>query len=287
MVVGLGTLVGGTGVAVAAKRWKTGTDRLLRALPDVPRSESEVVRFEALDELPTPVQRYIRRALRDGQPYVHRAFIRQVGDFRSKESEDVSAGWQPFRATQTFIARSPGFVWDAKIHMAPFVDVWVRDAYVRSEASMLGAVVATVPVVKEMDSEGLRSGALQRYLAEAVWFPTALLPSSSLKWSAIDDSHARATLIDGNTAVSLDFTFNPIGEIVACYTPARSRAEAGTAAGYVTRPWGGRYGLYQEHSGMQVPSESVVYWVVNEREQPYYRGRNVSFQYDFGAEHRD
>jgi hypothetical protein len=31
----------------------------------------------------------------------------------------------------------------------------------------------------------------------------------------------------------------------------------------------------------------VVYWVVNEREQPYYRGRNVSFQYDFGAEHRD
>jgi hypothetical protein len=33
---------------------------------------------------------------------------------------------------------------------------------------------------------------------------------------------------------------------------------------------------------MWVPLESEVYWVVDGREQPYYRGRNVRVEYDFG-----
>ena len=49
----------------------------------------------------------------------------------------------------------------------------------------------------------LREGALQRYLAEAVWLPPSLLPSERLQWTAMDESHARATLHDGETVATL------------------------------------------------------------------------------------
>jgi hypothetical protein len=35
-------------------------------------------------------------------------------------------------------------------------------------------------------------GELMRYLAEAAWYPTALLPSQSVQWEALDDHSATA-----------------------------------------------------------------------------------------------
>ena len=37
--------------------------------------------------------------------------------------------------------------------------------------------------------------ALVRYLTEAVYFPTALLPSRTLRWEELDADSARATLV--------------------------------------------------------------------------------------------
>jgi hypothetical protein len=67
---------------------------------------------------------------------------------------------------------------------------------------MLGALLGIVQVVEAADDPQLRAGALQRYLAEAVWFPTA---KRRPRWS---------------------FEFGPNGEIVGWYTPGRQRAAA-------------------------------------------------------------
>jgi hypothetical protein len=238
------------------------------------------------ESLPAPVRRYLRLVLRDGQPYLRSARVRQTGEFRSKETADTAAGWQPFEAAQVFTAQPPGFVWEARVRMAPLVNVFVRDGYIGGRASMLGSLLATVPVVQGADGPELRAGALQRYLAESVWFPTALLPSERLSWSPMDDSHARATLSNSETSVALEFEFGASGEIVAVYTPGRQRAASDGSGTHVTLPWGGRYRRYQEHGGMRVPLESEVYWLVDGREQPYYRGRNVGIEYDFGEDRR-
>lgn len=152
----------------------------------------------------------------------------------------------------------------------------------RGRASMLGAVLGIVRVVEAADDPPLRAGALQRYLAEAVWFPTALLPREGLRWSPVDDAHARATLTDGGTAATLEFEFGPSGEIVGCYTPGRQRSAPDEPGRYHTLPWGGRYRRYEERAGVRVPRESEVYWVVNGMEQPYYRGRNLQVAFNFG-----
>ena len=76
---------------------------------------------------------------------------------------------------------------------------------------MRGAILGLVPVVNAADDPQLRAGALQRYLAESVWFPTALLPSEGLRWTPVDEAHARATLTDHGISVTLEFEFAPGG----------------------------------------------------------------------------
>ena len=98
----------------------------------------------------------------------------------------------------------------------------------------------------------------------------------------MDETHARATLTDGETTATLEFEFGTGGEIVGCYTPARPRAIPESPGHYVVLPWGGRYRTYQERVGVRVPFESEVFWVVDGEEQPYYRGRNLRIEYDFG-----
>jgi hypothetical protein len=194
----------------------------------------------------------------------------------------ASVGAGPFVATQRLSAEPPGFVWDARIRMAPLVSVRVRDGFVGGHASMRGTVAALVPVVNAGDDAELRAGALQRYLAEAVWLPTALLPGGGVTWMPVDGRVATATIVAGETMVSLVFEFGPEGQIVAARTPGRRRAVPGKPGAYVLAPWGGRYARYEAHGGMLVPTESEVYWVLDGKEQPYYRGRNVALAYEFG-----
>ena len=180
--------------------------------------------------------------------------MRQTGQFRVAESE---GGWRRFDATQSYRVIPPGYVWDACIRMAPLVGVHVCDSYVRGRAAMRGAVLGLVDVVNEHDKPELGSGALQRYLAEAVLFPTALLPGQGVTWNAIDSTHALATVTDGVTTASLQFEFGSTGDIVAVSTRKRYRAEDGR---YVERTWGGAYRRYDARGGMRIPLEAEVYW---------------------------
>ncbi|HEU5039284.1 MAG TPA: DUF6544 family protein [Gemmatimonadales bacterium] len=278
-----GITAAGAALALVAgsRRWQRTTEALVRDLDDGATTALDSVAFERLGELPAPVQRYFRLVLRDGQPRIAAAEVRQRGAFRSREGGDPETGWSPFTAVQRFTAVPPGFVWDARIRMAPLVTVRARDGYVRNRASMRGEVAALVPVVNAADGPELRAGALQRWLAEAVWLPTALFPGAGVSWAPMDDTHARATVTDGRTAVSLEFEFSGEGEIVALRTPARLRA--GKDGRYLPAPWGGRYRRYEEHAGMRLPAEAEVYWVLDGREEPYYRGRNESVAYTFAT----
>ena len=134
-------------------------------------------------------------------------------------------------------------------------------------------------VVTMLDEHGtaLSRGALQRYLAEAVWFPTALLPRAGLEWRAVDDSTAVATLTDSGITVSLQFRFDSSGDVVGVYAPDRPRAVQGA---YQPTPWSGRFGNHAARNGVRVPLEGEVEWITPTGALPYWRGRIVSIEYD-------
>ena len=143
---------------------------------------------------------------------------------------------------------------------------------------MRGEVLGLIPVVNVHDTPEMAAGTLQRYLAEAVWLPTALLPSQGVHWAPIDDSTARASLTDGRTIVSLEFRFSAEGEIIGAFTPSRYREVEGT---YEPTPWECRYAAYTERDGMWIPLEGEVEWHLSTHRLPYWRGRvrEITFEY--------
>lgn len=274
----LGFVVAAAGLAmwIGAARWAVATSRVTERMSQS-RAASAVkeVRLRELEGLPAPVARYFRSVLKDGQPLVRAARLIQAGEFRIGEAED---GWRPLDAKQWFSAPTPGFVWDASIRRAPFVNVRVRDAYVRGEGFMEARLMALLTLLDERGKAELNAGALQRYLAEAVWFPTALLPSQGLTWSAIDDATALATLTDSGTTVSLQFRFNAAGEVVGVFAPGRYREVRGS---YQLTPWAGYFRNYEQRMGMRIPTEGAVEWQLLEGNLPYWRGRIVEAEYEF------
>jgi hypothetical protein len=162
--------------------------------------------------------------------------------------------------------------------MMPLVGVRVRDALVAGEGSMQAWLLSLVPVLNERGGAELSEAALQRYLAESVWFPTALLPTAGVEWWQIGENRARATLTVAGTTASLDFRFNDEGEIAFVYTRNRYREVDGA---YEPTPWSGYFSNYQERSGMRIPTEAYVQWHLPTGLLPYWRGEIVEVAYDF------
>jgi hypothetical protein len=232
-----------------------------------------------LDTLPVPVQRYFDAVFRDGQAVPAIARLEQRGELLVGEG---STRWRPFTAEERFVASPPGFVWLARVRMrsprVPFAsgfEVHVRDGYVGGVASMHAEAFGLITFADAHDSPELTAGALQRYLAEAPWFPSALLPSHGVAWAAIDDSTARATLTDHAATVSMIFRFAPNGEITRAFTEARYRA---TPSGYRLDAWGGRFSDYAVHGGVRIPTTAEAVWL-DGSEHPYWRGHIVRAAY--------
>jgi hypothetical protein len=251
----------------AAAVWNRDSERLVDEL----LSRSGAIRGnppEELESLPDPVARYLRGVLVGEPARFGSGRLTQVGQIRLDSSEK---SWRPFRATQHVAFDPPGFVWDARIRMAPLTSVRVRDAYVSGSGSMRVKLLSLVTLVNEHAKQELSRGALQRYLAEAVWFPAALLPSETLRWQAIDAHHARATLSDSGIEVSATFQFNDDAEIIGVLAE-RYREVDGN---YVLTPWQGRFRDYTSEPDARIPREGEVAWILPEGELIYWRGRIV------------
>ena len=154
----------------------------------------------------------------------------------------------------------------------------VRDAYIAGSGLLHGAVLGLVTVIEMAESPELSRGELMRFFAEAAWYPTALLPSQGVRWEAVDDSSANATLNDGPLTLKLLFRFNTEGLIDTVRAEARGRVVDGKT---VTAPWQGHYWRYVMQNGMRVPQEGEVAWVLPEGDKPYWRGTTLSATYEF------
>lgn len=277
-LVGLGAVSTGIGLAAlrSSNRWNRKTQQIIDKLTQ-PSRASEPVSFDDFAQLPLPVAKYLRYALREGQTPVCSVRIRQVGEFCA--SEKARDKWMPFTATQFVSAQPPGFVWDARLRAAFGMQIRVRDAYVEGQGSGQVSLFALVTIAQEQGGSELAQGSLLRYLAEAVWCPTALLPSENLVWSAIDDTTALATLTDNGVCVALQFSFNDAGEVINVYTPERAYKKVSGAS--QRQPWQCILRDYQQKGGMMIPLYGEAQWHLPDGKYSYFKGRSVEMQFDF------
>jgi hypothetical protein len=257
------------------RRFEVETRGLVTRLQaPTPRPDSVLFSADSLRDLPEPVSRYLRAVVREGRPLVRRAHLRQTGRFLVQPAE---GRWIPFDAVQEVSVDPPGFVWGARMRMGPGVQVLVRDALVGGRGSMVASVMGIVSLTRVEGTPEIAAGALHRYLAEAAWYPTALLPAAGVHWTVLDDSSARATLTSGTTTVSLDFHFGPDHLVESVFTPARGRDVEGRS---VPTPWRGRWSSFEERDGMRIPLAGEVEWVLPEGPLPYWRGQVRAVAYD-------
>jgi hypothetical protein len=204
-------ILGAAAVAYGAHRWAQETESLHLRLDAVRQPvRPATVDFHELDGLPVPVQRYFRAVLKAGRPMLAGARIRHRGKFNMGEKGDE---WKRFSSDEKVVTRRPGFDWDGRIGLLPGVTVRVHDAYAAGQGSLHAAVFGLVTVADLHGTPALSEGELMRFVAEAAWYPTALLPSQGARWQAVDAGSAR----------------------VAVPSPARSCRRRGRAASGTTR----------------------------------------------------
>ena len=262
-------------ILYGSDRWQSETDSLRTKLTSGRRIiKPKIYDQKEIEDLPAPVQRFFQTVLKDGQPIVAVVKLSQQGQFNMSETESK---WSPFTATQLVTTQRLGFDWDARIQMAPGVNAFVHDTYLLGEGSLHASLLGLFTVADVRGTPEASQGELLRFFAEAAWYPTALLPSQGVRWEAINDISARATLTDGAATVSLVFQFNAEGAI------ATMRAEARYRDKLTAMPWGGRFWEYSVCNGMLIPLAGEVGWEYPEGTRLYFKGRTTEIHYEFAS----
>ena len=253
-------------------RWNAGTTQLLNRLDAAQvKTAPQFYNAQELLGLPDPVKRYFETVLKDGQPIITAATVQHSGTFNMGEIKD---DWKPFTSTQRVVTKRPGFDWDARVTLFPGVAAYIHDAYISGSGLLKVAIFGLIPVADLPATADLSRGELLRYLAEAAWYPTALLPSQGVVWKSIDAQSAIATLTDGDITLSMRFGFGANGLIDTGRAESRGRLVGSTM---------GRFWNYTQKSGMLVPLEAEVAWVLPEGPRPYYRSLMSAVNYDYAS----
>jgi hypothetical protein len=227
-----------------------------------------------LANLPAPVQRYLQTVLTPGQPMIESLQMRHSGQFSLSETVPK---WVPFTSEQVTQMRRIGFDWVSYIKMAPRIPCFVHDAYINGAGLLHATAFGLVTLAKMQDTPEVNQGELLRFLAEAAWYPTMLLPSQGVVWKAIDDHCASATLTDNGTTVTLEFRFGDDHLIQSVYAAKRYRTVHGQL---VTTPWQGRFWNYEKRSDILIPIAGEVAWLLPDQALPYWRGQLETITYE-------
>lgn len=202
--------------------------------------------------LPEPVRRYLHFALKEGQPNIRYAVLKQQARFRHRPG----SMWFTVSSTEVISGMEPGFVWDARLrHHA----AWWRTAklsYIggngHGHIKLFGALT-----LQEYEGPETDTSMLFRFLSELVWLPTGLLPTRTLRWVHVDASTARAIITDGDTQVQATFHVNELGEIDRIVTGDKYRDHK---SGFEQSTFTLHCKNYQEVEGVMIPMEVNFVW---------------------------
>ena len=274
--IGLSGAVGFGLAAFGSSRWQASTQVQMARL-EAARVLAPEGRYDAreIDGLPAPVQRYFRAVLKDGQPLIAAATFELAGTINMSATGEQ---WKPFTSTQRAVTHRPGFLWNGRVAMLPGLAAHVHDSYIAGVGTLHAAMLGLFTVAEVQGGGEIARGELMRYFAEMVWYPTALLPSQGVRWEAVDDHSAKATLVDGPITLTLLFRFDEAGLITSVHADARG---AVVGKDMVMLPWECSVSNYQLRDGMMVPTRGGAAWLRPEGRRPYFVGDLTSLVYEF------
>lgn len=234
------------------KTEKTFDKKVRQLFKSAGHLNGKVYHEASIIDLPEPVQRYFKRVLKDGKPYINIVRIRHNGKFRAGINKD----WMTIRGEEYFTAANPGMLWIGKTKWFT-----ASDTYISGEGKLNVRLLSALKIV---NGQGVKfsQGELLRWLGESVWFPTNLLPNDFLKWTGIDQNTARLDFTFNNCNIHYIVTFSENGEITQLETQ-RYMGEKNLET------WIGKLSDYREYNGVWVPTTMKASWRLKDSDFSY------------------
>ncbi|MCD4792964.1 MAG: hypothetical protein K8R54_07015 [Bacteroidales bacterium] len=234
---------------------------------------TETIKEKHIATLPKPVQRYFRYCGYIGKVKMVNAKTEWKNiDFKTAQNKK----WMRLGCLQYNSVSEPTRIVYLQNKILGIFPFEARDKCQNGKGNMLIKLLKLFTVA---DAKGVEmdKSALVTVLSE-----TSIIPSYALqdyiKWEAVDDNNAKATLTYNDIKVNGTFNFNDKGEMNSFYTEDRYFAEKdGT---YKKIPWSIVIDNYDEKNGVKFPSEIKVIWHLKDGDFEYFKGRISNIEYN-------
>lgn len=235
-------------------------------------SEKKVVTKEVLIGFPLIVQKWLEHSNVIGKEIIYSVYLKQIGEMRTAPE----ANWMPFEAGQWFKTEKPGFIWIADVKFAMGIHLAVRDKYENGKGAMLIKLLSLIPIADAKGKE-IDQGAMVRYLAEIIWFPSAAL-NDCIQWEQIDSTTAKATMTYGGITASGLFKFDANGDVISF----EARRYYDRKGGATLEDWLIQIepNSYKEFEGVRIPARSTVTWKLKEGDFTWYKIEIADIHYN-------
>jgi hypothetical protein len=167
-----------------------------------------MVNKQVISELPNCVQNWLINSGVLEKEIIKTVSLRQELQLKLKPGQK---DWCHAEANQNFTIEPPAFNWTVKLRMNSFISLAGRDIFENGKGAMSIKLFYIIPLVNVKDNSKINQATLQRYLAEIVWFPSAVL-SPFIMWEQIDNTTAKATMSYEGTTGSGTFYFKKNGD---------------------------------------------------------------------------
>ncbi|EZH74291.1 hypothetical protein ATO12_15610 [Aquimarina atlantica] len=214
-------------------------------------TNQKIILKDDISDLPEIVQKWLIHSGVIGKPKTTNLCLTQELQLKLKPEQTK---WNKGTAEQYFTIQPPAFNWNINTKMNSILGVTGRDKFVDGKGEIVIKLLSIIAVADEKNNEKIDQAALQRYLAEIVWFPSASL-SPYIEWESLDSNAAKATMQYKGTKGSGVFYFDENGQFKK-FVAFRYKE----ANDVKPKKWTVTATKTEERNGIKIPVECEVSW---------------------------
>jgi len=227
---------------------------------------------QQIAELPDVVQKWLTTSGILKKEKIQTVYLEQEAQLLMEPEQEE---WNNANARQYITTVPPAFNWSVNLSMNSFIEVAGRDKFENGKGEMLIKIFSIFPVVDEKNNNKIDQAALQRYLAEIVWLPSAAL-SQYITWDEIDDNSARATMTYNGTQGSGVFYFDDNGYFQKFVTMRYRNPEDKEPTEWIVTSL-----KTESRNGILIPVECEATWKLASHNWTWLKIKITSIEYNF------
>ena len=234
-------------------------------------SSDELFTLDDIASLPPPVQRYFIHCRFIGKPKMThmKATFEDVYFSLGRGKPAIKIDYVQHNGVDK--PQRLAYI-DSSLYGIPFEGF---DSFMGGEGSMKG-IIAKLFTLFDERGEDMDRACLVTFLAEALFVPSVAL-QPYIRWEAIDDTHAKATIEAYGLSCSGLFTFSEEGEMLSFTTD--DRMATGMDGKKEQIRWTAILSDYRQKGNLLLPSTLQAVWNYPEGDLLYFDGKGVAIEY--------